>query len=80
MACEGRGRMHVRYEEDGSRTVLADRFEGNGLKPTKTSWSTGGDASGSRTPIDEVLGDRCNMELDHDSVYRSIPNGMAPSR
>ena len=77
-ACEGGGRRMVRYEADGSATVLADGFEGSKLNipndlaidPQGRVWFT--------DPFYEGAGgawsaDRSNKELDHDSVYRLDP-------
>ena len=77
-ACEGGGRRVVRYEDDGSATVLADGFEGQKLNiPNDLAidhkgrvWFT--------DPFYEGAGgawsnDRSNKELDHDSVYRLDP-------
>ena len=77
-ACEGGGRRVVRYEADGSATVLADGFEGQKLNvPNDLAiddkgrvWFT--------DPFYEGAGgawsaDRSNKELDHDSVYRLDP-------
>ena len=79
-ACEGGGRRMVRYEADGSATVLADGFEGSKLNiPNDLAidlqgrvWFT--------DPFYEGAGgtwsaDRSNKELDHDSVYRLDPGG-----
>ena len=77
-ACEGGGRRVVRYESDGSTTVLADGFEGQkfnipndlAIDPPGRVWFT--------DPFYEGAGgewshDRSNKELDHDSVYRLDP-------
>jgi gluconolactonase len=77
-ACEGGGRRVVRYESDGSTTVLADGFEGQkfnipndlAIDPQGRVWFT--------DPFYEGAGgewshDRSNKELDHDSVYRLDP-------
>lgn len=74
-ACEGGARRVVRYEADGSATVLADGFEGKRLNvPNDVAvdlqgrvWFT--------DPYYEGAGgewslDRANKDLDHDSVYR----------
>ena len=74
-ACEGGGRRVVRYEADGSATVLADGFDGRKLNvPNDLAI----DANGRvwfTDPFYEGAGgawseDRSNKELDHDSVYR----------
>ena len=77
-ACEGGGRRVVRYEADGSATVLADGFEGQKLNipndlaidPQGRVWFTDPFYEGAGGPWSE---DRSNKELDHDSVYRLDP-------
>ncbi len=77
-ACEGGGRRVVRYEADGSATVLTDGFEGQkhnlpndlAIDLEGRVWFT--------DPFYEGAGgawsaDRSNKELDHDSVYRLDP-------
>jgi len=81
-ACEGGaaidGRRVVRYESDGSVTVLADRYEGKRLNipndvvvdPDGCVWFTDPYYEGAAGPWSF---DRANRELDHDSVYRLDP-------
>ena len=74
-ACEGRGRRMVRYEADGSTTVLADRYQGKRLnRPNDLAidlqgrvWFTDPLYSG---PGGVGGGDAPTKELDHDSVFR----------
>jgi gluconolactonase len=74
-ACEGGARRVVRYEADGSTTVLADSFEGKKLNvpndlaidPQGRVWFTDPYYEGAGGPWSQ---DRANKELDHDSVYR----------
>jgi gluconolactonase len=67
-ACEGDGRRMVRYEPDGTTTILADRFEGYRLNsPNDLAF----DARGRLWFTDPRYGDfRDDMELDHESVFR----------
>ena len=75
LACEGGGRRVVRYESDGSVTVLADAFERQSLNmpndlvtdPQGRVWFTDPFYEGAAGPFSY---DRTNMELDHESVYR----------
>jgi gluconolactonase len=81
-ACEGGvtadARRVVRYEADGSVTVLADRYEGKRLNipndlvvdPEGRVWFTDPYYEGAAGPWSQ---DRGNKELDHDSVYRLDP-------
>ena len=74
-ACEGGARRVVRYEADGSATVLADSFEGKRLNvpndlaidPNGSVWFTDPFYEGAGG---EWSNDRSNKDLDHDSVYR----------
>ena len=80
--CEGGAdietRRVVRYEADGSVTVLADRYEGKRLNipndvvtdPEGRVWFTDPYYEGAAGPWSF---DRANKELDHDSVYRLDP-------
>jgi gluconolactonase len=80
--CEGGAaidaRRVVRYESDGSVTVLADRYEGKRLNipndvvvdPDGCVWFTDPYYEGAAGPWSF---DRANRELDHDSVYRLDP-------
>ena len=74
-ACEGDGRRMVRYEPDGTTTVLADSFEGHRLNsPNDLAF----DAEGRLWFTDPRYGDvRDDIELDHESVFRldSQPDG-----
>lgn len=79
IACEHRGRCVSRYEFDGTRTVLADRFEGRRLnspndvvvKSDGSIWFT--DPS---YGIDgDYEGDASEMEQDGRHVYRIDPDG-----
>ena len=77
-ACEGDARRMVRYEADGSTTVLADGFEGQKLNipndvavdDRRRVWFTDPYYEGAAGPWSES---RANKELDHDSVYRLDP-------
>lgn len=74
-ACQGGARRVVRYEIDGSVTVLASGFEGSRLNiPNDLAihrdgsiWFTDPYYEGAAGPWSE---DRANKDLDHDSVYR----------
>ena len=74
-ACEGGARRVVRYEADGSTTVLADGFEGQRLNvPNDLAIDQNGSVWFT-DPFYEGAGgewsnDRSNKDLDHDSVYR----------
>ena len=78
LACEGGGRRVVRYEADGTATVLADMFEGKQLNmpndvvtdPQGRVWFTDPFYEGAAGSFSY---DRANMELDHESVYRLDP-------
>lgn len=77
-ACEGGARRVVRYESDGSTTVLTDGFEGRRLNIPNDLvvdlqgrvWFTDPFYEGAGGPFSY---DRANRELDHDSVYRLDP-------
>ncbi|MCH8063218.1 MAG: SMP-30/gluconolactonase/LRE family protein [Chloroflexi bacterium] len=77
-ACEGGARRVVRYEADGTPTVLADGFEGKRLNipndlaidPRGRVWFTDPYYEGAGGPWSE---DRANKDLDHDSVFRLDP-------
>jgi gluconolactonase len=81
-ACEGGAtvdaRRVVRYNADGSVTVLADRYEGKRLNipndlvvdPEGRVWFTDPYYEGAAGPWSF---DRANKELEHDSVYRLDP-------
>jgi gluconolactonase len=70
-ACEGGGRRMVRYNADGSATVIADRFEGKRLNsPNDLAF----DRQGRLWFTDPRYGEReDDLELDHQSVYRADP-------
>lgn len=82
LACEGGAaadtRRVVRYEKDGSVTVLADRYEGRRLNipndlvvdRQERIWFTDPFYEGA---AGEWSADRTHKELDHDSVYRLDP-------
>jgi gluconolactonase len=82
-ACEGGARRVVRYEPDGTSTVLADGFEGRRLNvpndlaidPQGRVWFTDPYYEGAGGPWSE---DRSNKDLDHDSVYRLDPRADGP--
>jgi gluconolactonase len=81
-ACEGGATEHlrrvVRYEVDGSVTILADNFEGKRLNipndivvhPDGTIWFTDPFYEGAAGPWSD---DRTHKDLPHDSVYRLDP-------
>ena len=71
-ACAGTGRAMVRHGADGTRTVLADRFEGRRLNsPNDLAF----DSAGGIWFTDPRYGDdHSDRELDHDSVYRIAPS------
>jgi gluconolactonase len=75
-ACEGGGRRMVRYNPDGTTTVLADKFEGKQLNsPNDLAF----DMQGRLWFTDPRYGDRTDdLELDHQSVFRldSQPNDI----
>ncbi|NNC80557.1 MAG: SMP-30/gluconolactonase/LRE family protein [Acidimicrobiales bacterium] len=72
-ACLDGGRAVVRFEEDGSRTVVADSFEGKRLNsPNDLSI----DSDGRIWFSDPRYGpERDDLELDHESVYLAVPTG-----
>jgi len=69
---EGGARRVARYEADGSRITLADRFGGRRLNSPNDLVV---DDRGRVWFTDPRYGDRSDMELDHDSVYRLDPRG-----
>ncbi len=77
-ACEGGARRVVRYEPDGTTTVLADRFEGElfnipndlAIDLQRRVWFTDPYYEGAAGPWSE---DRAHKKLDHESVYRLDP-------
>jgi gluconolactonase len=74
-ACEGGGRCIARYNADGSRDIIVDRFEGKRLNsPNDLAF----DDQGRIWFTDPRYGDRIDdLELDHQSVLRadSKPDG-----
>lgn len=70
-ACEGGGRRIVRYNADGSTTVIVDNFEGKRLNsPNDLAF----DQQGRLWFTDPRYGDKeDDLELDHQSVYRADP-------
>lgn len=68
--CESNAGRVMRYDPDGARTVLAERFEGKRLNSPNDVVV---DRHGSVWFTDPRYGDRETMELDHDSVYRLDP-------
>jgi gluconolactonase len=70
-ACEGQARRIVRYEPDGSTTVICDRFNG---KRFNSPNDLAIDNQGRIWFTDPRYGDyREDIELDHESVYRLDP-------
>lgn len=71
-ACEGGRRAVVAYDNTGSRTVLADRFEGARFNSPNDLVM---DTLGRIWFTDPRYGDdHSDRELDHDSVYRLSPS------
>jgi gluconolactonase len=71
VACQGRARRVVRYDDGGGVTVLADRFEGKRLNaPNDLVVDTRGRVWFT-DPCYRL--DRGHLELDHESVYRLDP-------
>lgn len=72
-ACQDEGRRVVRYEPDGSITIVADSFEGRRLNsPNDLSI----DGEGRVWFSDPRYGPiRHDLELDHESVYLATPDG-----
>ena len=70
-ACEEAGRRVERYNSDGSRTILVDRFDGKRFNsPNDLAF----DDQGSLWFTDPRYGDKTDdLELDHKSVYRLDP-------
>jgi len=70
-ACEGGARRVVRYNDDGTATVIADRFEGKRLNsPNDLAF----DRQGRLWFSDPRYGDReDDLELDHQSIFRADP-------
>lgn len=70
-ACEGGGRRIVRYNPDGTATVIVDRFEGKRLNsPNDLAF----DQKGRLWFSDPRYSDRTDdLELDHQSIFRADP-------
>lgn len=70
-ACQDAGRRVVRYEADGTRTVVAESFEGRRLNSPN---DLAIDRDGRIWFSDPRYGEnRADMELDHESVYLTTP-------
>jgi len=77
-ACEGTGRAVVRYDANGTKTTLADRFAGRRLNSPNDLVL---DSDGRIWFTDPRYGENhSDRELDHDSVYRITPpaQGVGP--
>jgi gluconolactonase len=74
VACEHRGRRVVRFEYDGSITVLADHFEGKRLNsPNDVVVKSDGSVWFTDPPFGTYAfyeGIKCEAELPHTNVYR----------
>ena len=69
--CQDEGRRVVRFESDGSRTVVAETFEGRHLNSPN---DLAIDRDGRVWFSDPRYGpERADMELDHESVYLATP-------
>ncbi len=69
-ACAQSGYGIMRYDTDGNRTMLIDRFEGKRFNnPNDLAL----DAGGGIYFTDPRYGDQSGRELDHDSVYHIAP-------
>ena len=78
--CAGTGRAVARYDTNGVKTILADRFEGKRLNSPNDLVL---DRAGRVWFTDPRYGaDHSDRELDHDSVYRITPpaGGEGPWR
>lgn len=69
---EGGGRRVARYNVDGSRTTIVDRYEGKRLNSPNDLIV---DSQGRIWFTDPRYGSRDGVDLDHDSVYRADPHG-----
>ena len=70
-ACQDAGRRVVRYEHDGTRSVVAETYEGRRLNSPN---DLAIDRDGRIWFSDPRYGDnRADMELDHESVYLATP-------
>ena len=67
---EGGGRRVARYLADGSRATIADRYQGKRLNSPNDLVV---DDLGRVWFTDPRYGDRSDMDLDHDSVFRADP-------
>ena len=78
-ACEGGGRRVVRYEADGTTTVLADQFEGHRLNlPNDLAFDLQGRLWFTDPWYEGAAGEwsydpASHKDLDHESVYRLDP-------
>lgn len=72
-ACQDQGRAVIRYEEDGSRTVVADNFGGKRLNSPNDLSIDRDDRVWFSDP--RYGPKRDDMELDHESVYLASPEG-----
>ncbi len=70
LVCEGGGRRIARYEADGQRVTLADRFEGRRLNQPNDIVV---DSKDRVWFTDPCYSDREQMELEQESVYRLDP-------
>ncbi|MBI2940892.1 MAG: SMP-30/gluconolactonase/LRE family protein [Chloroflexi bacterium] len=69
-AAQGGGRRVVRYERDGSETVLADSYQGKRLNSPNDIVV---DDQGRVWFTDPRYGDRTGLELGHESIFRLDP-------
>ncbi len=77
VACLGGARQVVRFEEDGRRTVLAERFDGKRLNsPNDLAL----DPEGGVWFTDPRYGDAADVEQDRMAVYYVGPDGMGLRR
>ncbi len=67
---EGGGRRVARYDSDSARVTIADHYEGKRLNSPNDLVV---DDRGRVWFTDPRYGDRTDLELDHDSVYRADP-------
>jgi len=67
---EGSGRRVAHYRTDGSRTTIADHYDGKRLNSPNDLVV---DDRGRVWFTDPRYGDRSDMDLEHDSVYRADP-------
>lgn len=67
---EGGGRRVARYQSDGSRVTIASHYQGKRLNSPNDLVV---DDRGRVWFTDPRYGDRSDMDLDHDSVYRADP-------